>query len=44
MVGHTGAYEKGIEAVNTVDKCIEKILNEIDLQEYTVIQSLKYQV
>ena len=37
MVGHTGAYEKGIEAVNTVDKCIEKILNEIDLQEYTVI-------
>ena len=37
MVGHTGVYEKGIIAVETVDKCIEKIINNIDLDEYTVI-------
>lgn len=37
MVGHTGVYDKGIIAVETVDKCIEKIINNIDLKEYTVI-------
>jgi len=37
MVGHTGIYEKGIIAVETVDKCIEKILENIDLNEYTII-------
>ena len=37
MVGHTGVYEKGVIAVETVDKCIEKIINNIDLGEYTVI-------
>jgi 2,3-bisphosphoglycerate-independent phosphoglycerate mutase len=37
MVGHTGVYEKGIIAVETVDKCIEKIINNIDLSEYTII-------
>ena len=37
MVGHTGVYEKGIIALETVDKCIEKLLNKIDLNEYTII-------
>ena len=37
MVGHTGVYEKGIIAVETIDKCIEKLINNIDLSEYTVI-------
>ena len=37
MVGHTGVYPKGIIAVDTVDTCIKKILDHIDLNEYTVI-------
>ena len=37
MVGHTGVYEKGIEAMETVDACLEKIINNIDLDEYTII-------
>ena len=37
MVGHTGVYEKGIIAVETVDNCIEKLINNIDLDEYTII-------
>ena len=37
MVGHTGVYEKGIIAVETADKCIEKLINNIDLSEYTII-------
>ena len=37
MVGHTGVYEKGLIAVETVDKCIEKIINNINLEEYTVL-------
>lgn len=37
MVGHTGVYQKGIEAVETVDTCINKIIENIDLEEYTVI-------
>ena len=37
MVGHTGMYEKGLIAVETVDKCLEKIINNIDLDEYTII-------
>ena len=37
MVGHTGVYEKGIVAVETVDKCLEKIITHIDLNEYTII-------
>jgi len=37
MVGHTGVYPKGIIAVETVDKCVNKIINNIDLNEYTVI-------
>ena len=37
MVGHTGDYEATIKAVETVDKCIEKILENISLDEYTLI-------
>ena len=37
MVGHTGAYEKGIIAIETVDKCLEKLITNIDLSEYTII-------
>jgi len=37
MVGHTGIYEKGIIAVETIDKCLEKIINNVDLDEYTII-------
>ena len=37
MVGHTGIYEKGIIAIETVDKCLEQLISNIDLDEYTVI-------
>lgn len=37
MVGHTGDYEAAITAVETVDACIEKILENISLEEYTLI-------
>jgi len=37
MVGHTGVYEAGIKAMEVVDKCINKITKNIDLDEYTMI-------
>ena len=37
MVGHTGDYEAAIKAVETVDECIGKILENISLEEYTII-------
>ena len=37
MVGHTGNYEAAIKAVEAVDSCIEKIINSIDLDMYTMI-------
>ena len=37
MVGHTGDYDAAITAVETVDTCIEKILENISHEEYTVI-------
>ena len=37
MVGHTGVYEKGIIAVETVDKCLNKIISKVNLNEYTVL-------
>lgn len=37
MVGHTGDYQATITAVETVDTCIEKILENISLDEYTLI-------
>lgn len=37
MVGHTGNYEAAIKAVEAVDNCIEKIINSINLDMYTMI-------
>ena len=37
MVGHTGDYDAAVEAVETVDSCIGKILDNISLEEYTLI-------
>ncbi|MBQ8192731.1 MAG: 2,3-bisphosphoglycerate-independent phosphoglycerate mutase [Bacilli bacterium] len=37
MVGHTGDYGASIKAVETVDKCLGKILDNISLDEYTLI-------
>ena len=37
MVGHTGDYKAAIKAVETVDSCIGKILDNISLDEYIVI-------
>ena len=37
MVGHTGDYNAAIKAVETVDSCIGKILDNISLEEYTLI-------
>ena len=37
MVGHTGDYNAAVKAVETVDSCIGKILDNISLKEYTVI-------
>lgn len=37
MVGHTGNYDAAVKAVETLDDCLGKILNNIDLDEYTLI-------
>ena len=37
MVGHTGNYEAAIKAVEAIDRCLNRIINTIDLEEYTVI-------
>lgn len=37
MVGHTGDYEAALKAVETVDTCLGKILENISLEEYTLI-------
>lgn len=37
MVGHTGDFTSAVKAVETVDTCIGKILDNISLDEYTLI-------
>lgn len=37
MVGHTGNYEAAIRAVETLDKCLKKIISKVNLNDYTVI-------
>ena len=37
MVGHTGDYDAAVKAVETVDSCIGKIIDNISLDEYTLI-------
>jgi len=36
MVGHTGVWEAAIKAVETVDKCVEKVVNASLANGYTV--------
>lgn len=37
MVGHTGNYAAAIKAVETLDVCLNKIINKVDQNEYTII-------
>lgn len=37
MVGHTGVFKAGIKAVEVVDECISRIINNIDMAEYTIL-------
>ena len=37
MVGHTGNYNAAIKAVETLDKCLTKIINKVNPKEYTII-------
>ncbi len=37
MVGHTGNYEAAVKAVETLDDCLTKIIQNISLDEYTII-------
>lgn len=36
-LGHTGIYPKVIEGVEHLDKCLEKIVNSVDLKNTTII-------
>lgn len=37
MVGHTGNYEAAIKAVETLDRCLKKIVAKVDREEYTIV-------
>ena len=37
MVGHTGNYDAAIKAVETLDKCLKKIIKKVDTKNYTII-------
>lgn len=37
MVGHTGNYEAAIQAVETLDNCLKRIISKVDLKEYTIM-------
>lgn len=37
MVGHTGVWEAGIRAVETVDKCVEKVVTAALANDYAVL-------
>ena len=37
MIGHTGDYDAALKAVETVDICLGKILDNISLDEYTIV-------
>lgn len=36
-LGHTGVYDKVIEGIEAVDKCLGKLINSTDLNEYNLI-------
>ena len=37
MVGHTGNYEAAIQAVETIDQCLKRIISKVYLKEYTIM-------
>lgn len=37
MVGHTGIYEAILKAVNTIDQCIEKVVETAKANDYSVV-------
>lgn len=37
MVGHTGNYEKTVEAIEVVDKCLGKIIKKVDELGFTLL-------
>jgi len=37
MVGHTGVYDQATKAMEVVDKCLGRILDNINLNEYTIL-------
>lgn len=36
-LGHTGIFDKVVEGVEHLDNCLKRIINEIDLEKYTLI-------
>ena len=37
MVGHTGVFSAVVKAVETVDKCVERVVNAVLKQDYTIL-------
>ena len=37
MVGHTGNYNAAIKAVETLDRCLRKIIKKVDINKYKII-------
>ncbi len=37
MVGHTGIYEAILKAVNTIDQCVEKVVETAKANDYSVV-------
>ena len=37
MVGHTGVFEAVVKAVETVDNCVERVVNAALKQDYTIL-------
>ena len=37
MVGHTGSFEAAIKACETIDECVEKVVNSCVKNHYTVL-------
>jgi 2,3-bisphosphoglycerate-independent phosphoglycerate mutase len=37
MIGHTGNFEAAVKAVETIDKCLEKLIREVSSDELSII-------